>query len=148
MSAGLPGPVPVEVVVTSERRQESGSILVVLSWSPPEESGGMRVDYNLTLTPSPPSTASPLTICTTNTTTTITIHTNVTYNVSLEATNCAGTSVNSAELTISDIDGKLYIHAASHDNLVKSAVVSCTQRSYNFNNQNLAHSRSHDFNNP
>ena len=75
----------------------SSTTCVQLTWSSPLSS---NVDhyYILTITPSPPTLTQPLN--TTNTTTDIILLYDTTYNISVRAINCAGPSIDTAELMV------------------------------------------------
>ena len=120
-TAGTPG-VPGNLEIISNSSQENTSTLVQLGWSPPDINGGVDIDnYTLIITPSPPTitpspptitpftvdtstispcttpsppslSVTPYTIITTNTTATVSLPSNMTYNMSVRASNCAGTS--------------------------------------------------------
>ncbi len=62
---------------------------VTLTWSPPSSTGGVSVNYILTISPSPLS-KSPVTVKTTSTE--ITVSYNTPDNVTIRAVNCAGMS--------------------------------------------------------
>ena len=97
--SGLPG-VPGDLEVISQRSDGNESTIVDLRWSPPEDTGGVTLDhYTLTITsPSPPLPFLPLTILTNDTTNTVTLPSNMTYNMAVTASNCAGTSLGRSEL--------------------------------------------------
>ncbi len=62
---------------------------LTLTWSPPSSTGGVSVNYTLTISPSPLS-ESPVTVETTSTQ--ITVSYNTPYIVTIRAVNCAGMS--------------------------------------------------------
>ena len=97
--SGLPG-VPGDFEVIGQSSDGNESTFVDLRWSPPEDTGGVTLDhYTLTITspfPSPPFL--PLTILTNDTTYTVTLPSNMTYNMMVIASNCAGMSLARSEL--------------------------------------------------
>ena len=97
--SGLPG-VPGDLEVIGQRSDGNESTIVDLRWSPPEDTGGVTLDhYTLTITSSsPPPPFLPLTILTNDTTYTVTLPSNMTYNMTVTASNCAGTSLGRSEL--------------------------------------------------
>ena len=96
---GLPG-VPGDLEVIGQRSDGNESTIVDLRWSPPEDTGGVTLDrYTLTITSSsPPPTFLSRTILTNDTTYTVTLPSNMTYNMAVTASNCAGTGLARSEL--------------------------------------------------
>ncbi len=72
-----------------EIQNMSQSSLLTLTWSPPSFTGGVSVNYTLTISP-PPLSGSPVTVETTSTQ--ITVSYNTPYTVTIRAVNCAGMS--------------------------------------------------------
>ena len=98
ISSGLPG-VPGDLEVIGQRSDLNESTIVDLRWSPPEDTGGVTLDhYTLTITSSSPPPFLPLTILTNDTTYTVTLPSNMTYNMTVTASNCAETSLGRYEL--------------------------------------------------
>ena len=91
---------PGDLEVIGQRSDGNESTIVDLRWSPPEDTGGVTLDhYTLTITSlSPPPLVLPLTILTNDTTYTVTLPSNMTYNMAVTASNCAGTSLGRSEL--------------------------------------------------
>ncbi len=75
--------------MVSTHQDTANSSLLTLTWSPPSSTGGVSVNYVLTISPSPLS-GSPVTVETTSTQ--ITVSYNTPYNVTIRAVNCAGMS--------------------------------------------------------
>ena len=89
---------PLTLMVSSQLDGVNSS-LFTLTWSPPSSTGGVSVNYTLTISP-PPLSGSPVTMETTSTQ--ITVSYNTTYNVTIRAVNCAGMSDDST-VTITPI---------------------------------------------
>ena len=92
-------PSPLLTPMVSSQQDGVSSSLLTLIWSPPSSTGGVSVNYTLTISP-PPLSGSPVTVETTSTQ--ITVSYNTTYNVTIRAVNCAGMSDDST-VTISPI---------------------------------------------
>ncbi len=75
--------------MVSSQQDTANSSLLTLTWSPPFSTGGVSVNYVLTISP-PPLSGSPVTVETTSTQ--ITVSYNTPYNVTIRAVNCAGMS--------------------------------------------------------
>ena len=96
--SGPPG-VPADLEVIFQKSDGNDCTVVDLRWSPPGDTGGVTLDhYTLTLTSPPPPPFLPLTILTNDTTYTVTLPSNMTYNMTVTASNCAGTSLGRSEL--------------------------------------------------
>ncbi len=83
-----PSPSPLNPVVSSIQNQPSSSI-ITLDWDSPTSTGGVSVSYVLNISPTPLS-GSPVTVETTSTQ--IIISYNTSYNVTIRAVNCVGSS--------------------------------------------------------
>ena len=92
--------VPGDLEVIGQRSDGNDCTIVDLRWSPPEDTGGVTLDhYTLTITSSsPPPPFLLLTILTNDTTYTVTLPSNMTYNMTVTASNCVGTSLGRSEL--------------------------------------------------
>ncbi len=75
------------------------SASITLTWSPPSFTGGVSVNYVLTISPPPLSESS---VIVETTSTQITVSYNTPYNVTIRAVNCAVMS-NDATVTIAPI---------------------------------------------
>ena len=75
--------------MVSSQQDGVNSSLLTLTWSPPSFTGGVFVNYTLTISPSPLS-GSPVTVEITSTQ--ITVSYNTPYNVTIRSVNCGGMS--------------------------------------------------------
>ena len=64
--------------------------IVTLQWTPPEYTGGVDINYVLTVSPRPVTSESTFTTLSSNTG--ITVSYNIQYNITIIAENCAGSS--------------------------------------------------------
>ncbi len=82
-------PSPPLTSMLSSQQDGVSSSLLTLTWSPPSSTGGVSVNYTLTISP-PPLSGSPVIVETTSTQ--ITVSYNTPYIVTIRAVNCAGMS--------------------------------------------------------
>ncbi len=92
-------PSPPLTLMVSSQQDGVNSSLLTLTWSPPFSTGGVSVNYTLTISP-PSFSGPPVTVETTSTQ--IIVSYNTPYNVTIRAVNCAGMS-DDATVTIAPI---------------------------------------------